>query len=412
MAFDPRVKLSVCLGVVIIVSLTRQGHAINGTPVWNFTPVAAPQSGMSITAPALAFDHYGVPAIAWTQTHSFDGTSILTRSRATGLGGWQHLTVDSGVNAAFAASMSFDRAERPTVAWVGGTTVKTQFNDITLQTVAGNPGNSRYAIQVYHDLTGTLKGVYTGAATGSLFALSGANGNHTSTSIGVIPNAATIKDVAMTTDYAGRRHLIARARMNSNLDAVVVATEPFSGSAWTMNTLTTVDIVGGVSIATDPTDGRIALAYTTYDGTTSKLFYAKSNGFSLATTEVQTSTSAVFEDIDLKFDLSDGRPAIAFERQVASPFAQQLWFAYMNPSSVWQSGVVDSTIQMNHPTGLNRKPSLAFDDFGTSWPAIAYVDSDGSLQVAVDPPGAAPEPATVAMLALGSMLIRRRRRRA
>lgn len=386
-------------------------RGVNGTPVWNFSPVASAAANMSITSPSLAFDHYGVPSVAWAQTHAFDSSCILTRSRASGLGGWQHQTIDSGANAAYATSLSFDRAERPTVVWVGGSSIKTLYNDATLQTVANNAGGSRYAVQAYHDLTGTLRGAYTGNTPGNIFTLSGTNGVHSSQLVASISNTNSINDLTMTTDSAGRRHIAARASLSTGTDAVIVTSEPFVGGSWPVSTIATADAVNGISLATDPIDGRVAMAYTTYDGTTSKLFYAKSNGFSLVTTEVQSSTSAVFEDIDLKFDLSDGQPAIAFERQVPSPFAQQLWFAYLNASQTWQTSLIDGTIQMNHPTGLTRRPSLAFDDFGTSWPAVAYVDADGSLKVAVDPPVPAPEPSTMAIMLFSTALLFMRKRR-
>ena len=131
---------------------------------------------------------------------------------------------------------------------------------------------------------------------------------------------------------------------------------------------------------------------------------------SIATTEILSFNTFRYQDVSLEFDRSDGRPAIAFERRVNSTSAQELWYAYLNASSVWQTSLIDSTISLDAPDGnMPRGPSLAFDDYGTSWPAVAYVDSNGALNVAFDPP--APEPSCLAAGTLVAVLSIRRRRR-
>ncbi|MBX3396056.1 MAG: hypothetical protein KF841_11885 [Phycisphaerae bacterium] len=404
----------VVVTLIMTLSFQRSASAIDGTPTWLYSPVGAPPANMFISSPSLAFDHYGVPSVAWSVTHNTGVGNTVYRSNTSGLGFWTHHTVEATTGAGILTSLSFDRSERPTVAWVNGDgVVKTLFNNTTLQTIAASGANvNRPALTISHDLTGTLRGIYSTQTAGGMMGFSGANGSHTTGSLGTLPGVSNVFDLRLTTDHTGRRHAIAGARLTSGANAVIVASEPISGGSWTSSILATADDVKGVAIATSPTDGKIALAYTTLDSTTntSRLMYAKSTGTMLVTTQVQSSTTAVFEDIDLAFDRSDGRPAIAYEQKVTSPFAQQIQFAYMNASSVWQTSLIDATASLDNAMGLPRRPSLAFDDYGTSWPAVAYIDADGSLMVAFDPPGAAPEPAALALLAMCVFPLARRRR--
>ena len=83
-------------------------------------------------------------------------------------------------------------------------------------------------------------------------------------------------------------------------------------------------------------------------------------------------------------------------------------FAYLDGAQQWQTSLVDDSIAPDAPDGMPRAPSLAYDDYGTSWPAIAYADADGSLTVAFDPP--VPEPGVMGLAFVGLALIARRRR--
>ena len=406
--------LSVAIGAFMALATGHEASGVDGTPSWFFSQVAAPSTNYQITSPSLAFDHYGIPSVSWSDASNTSSPNFVYRSVNTGLGFWSHHLADSGAGVGLLTSLSFDRAERPTVAWLNSNgVVRTLFNNTTLQTVAASGANaSRPALSISHDLTGTLRGAYSGMPTGNMFDINGTLGSHTSTSIGMLPGVNNVFDLRLTTDHTGRRHIATRVGIPGGQQAVMVSSESFIGGPWLTSTIATADTIKGVAIATSPVDGKIALAYTTFESTTnvSKLIYAKATGVSLNTTEVQSSNTAIFEDIDLAFDYSDGRPAIAYERRVASPFAAELRFAYENALGNWQTSLVDSTISLDSPFGHHRRPSLAFDDYGTSWPAIAYIDSDGTLKVAFDPP--APEPATAGMLLMaGLVFVLRRGRR-
>lgn len=414
-------RISVCalasgLAALCVAMLTATpASAVNGTPTWFNSFVGSAAPSQYVSSPSLAFDHYGVPSVSWSSTSPVSATNTVYRSNTSGLGFWSHSVVESGPGVGLLTSLSFDRAERPTVAWMNDSgEIRTLFNNSVAQVVAGNGNIPRPALSIHHDLTGTLRGGYSGTTVGNIFSLTGSNGSHASNSIGTLPNISQILDLRFTTDHTGRSHAIVRASLTTNTQAVIVASEPIGAGPWVSSVLATADDVKGVAITTSPADGQVALAYTTFNaGTnTSKLFYAKSTGTSLQTTEVQSSATAMFEDIDLAFDFSDGRPAIAYERKTLAPFAQQIQFAYLNASSLWQTSLVDGTASLDNPMGLPRRPSLAFDDYGTSWPAVAYVDADGSLTVAFDPPASAPEPGTVLLIALaaGGAHFRRRHR--
>lgn len=385
--------------------------AISGTPFWIESRVADVSSGFYVSSPSLAFDHYGTPSVSWSHVQQPAGTNSVRHSQLLGLGLWQTREVASGSDSGILTSIAFDRAERPVVAWVNSNgNVQASFNGGAPQSVGTGANVATPSIRLSYDLTGTLRGMYNRTTTGNFFDIRHTGGTFSSADMTTLPGVTSIIDSAMITDGRGLRQLAARANLSGGSQGIVISSEPTLGGAWPSVNLITASNVTGVDIAMDPTDGRVALAYTTYDSgsSTSKLYYTKSTGSSLQTTEVLSSTLHRYEDVSLAFDLSDGMPAIAFERKVISSSAEELWFAYMNPSSNWLTSLVDGSIKMDAPGGRPRRPSLAFDDYGTSWPAIAYVDEDGGLNVAFDPP--VPEPASLILAGTALALCRRRRR--
>lgn len=391
----------------------NNANAIDGTPVWIESMVDSPAPGDSMTTPVLAFDHFGTPSVSWSSGQGAIGFSTVYRSEFLGLGFWAHREVASGVGVGTQTALSFDRAERPTIAWVNSNgSVNAEYDDNGSPVVVTGGANSDIpALSVTHDLAGNLRGLFSGQSTGDLFDINGGEGAYSSSSMTTLSALNGIADARLTTDHSGLRHVIARGSLTSGSQGVIISSEPSFGGSWPSLTLTAADEINGVGIATDPTDGNVAITYTTRDTSTntSKLFYAKFNGFALESTEVLSSTSAVFHDVDLAFDLSDGRPAIALEREVTSPFAEELVFAYLDGASQWQTSLVDDSISIDNPFGGMRRPSLAFDDFGTSWPAIAYIDADESLNVAFDPP--VPEPNSLGLLIVGLVILAARSRR-
>ncbi len=395
-----------------LLALPNAALAVDGAPSWLQSQVYAGQVNAYVSTPALAFDHYGTPAVSWSLVSTLGMPNTVYHSQLSGLGFWSHNALAAGSGLGLRTSLAFDRAERPAVAWVNSdNTVKGRFNFGAVQQIAANANADKPVLSLAYDLAGDLRGMYAAttppAAGFSSIGYSGSS--FTSGPLFNIPGAGTILDAAITTDRRGLRHVIAREDIDSGASGGVLLASELSGGTWVSTRLLTARAVRGVDIAVDPTDGRVALAYSTFDETPnrSELYYAKFNGISLETTQVFSSSTDSFEDLSLAFDPADGRPAVAFERQVHPSYTNQLQFAYLNASSQWMTSVVDDSISKDAPAYMPRRPSLAFDDYGTSWPAIAYVDSDGSLKVAFDPP--APEPGTVLLLGLGILLARHRR---
>ncbi|GJQ26318.1 MAG: hypothetical protein HBSAPP02_13500 [Phycisphaerae bacterium] len=407
-------KCGVLLAVVCLARIASPVMAIDGTPIWFSSFVASPGANSYVSSPVLAFDHYGSASIGWTEINQNTSDGAVRHSQMTGLGLWNTRTLITGNDVGKRAALSFDRSERPLLAWINGDgSVQGQFNYGANQSIAGTgaANAARPNISLTYDLAGTARGYFGGTTTGNFRSIGHTGSAFTTADMLSLSGVTLVHDSAMSTDGQGRRHFIARGNLAGGGQGVLIASEPAGGGAWSTATLTSDDAIGGVDIARDPTDGRMALAYTTLNsGTnTSKLFYAKFTGSFLQTTEVLSSTTEQYRDVALAFDLSDGRPAIAYENFVNSNSAQRLLMAYLTGAMTWQHSLVDDSILHDAPNNHARRPSLAFDDYGTSWPAIAYIDSNGALTVAFDPP--APEPATAVLLLLGGLGIAAARRK-
>jgi hypothetical protein len=390
--------------VAAILWAACPARAIDGTPFWITSTVAAPSADSYVSSPVLAFDHFGLPAVAWSDVHQLSDFGAVKHSQLLGLGIWHTQTVQSGNNIGRRTALAFDRAERPILAWVNNDgSVQGQFNYGAVQSVAASSAanTTRPTIGLSYDLAGNLRGFFGGAATGNFRAIGHSGTAFSTADMMSLSNITTVHDAVMTTDGQGRRHFAARGNLTGGGQGLVIASEPPGGGSWPSITHIAADAVSGVDIARDPTDGRIALAYSTFDSQTSvsTLHYAKFTGSLLDVQPVDTSMVDRFFDVSLAFDPTDGRPAVAYERFVTGdPDPQQLHFSWRDAASLWQHSVVDETIRHDGFGNSARRPHLAFDTHGTGWPAIAYVDGDFSLAVAFDPP--APEPATATLLAL------------
>ncbi len=386
---------------------------VNGQPSWFVSTVESAEAGGYITSPGLAFDHYGMPAVSWSSYAPAMDSGTVKVSQLTGLGFWTHRQVATGTGVGYRTALAFDRAERPTTAWVNGNgTVFGQFDLNAPQQVGTGADVAHPALSLGYDLEGALRGMYGRATVGQFHGIAYSSGQFTSQSLVSISGAGTILDASLVTDHRGLRHIVAREELDGGQSgAVLLASETSPGGAWASSRIEAADtVVRGVDVAVDPVDGRLALAYTTLDNTSSEstLWYAKFNGFTLETTALQSSTQYGYEDVSLAFDFSDGRPAIAFEQSMPGPDA--LYFTYRDGASLWHAGLVDDSISLEPLVGGKpRRPSLAFDDYGTGWPAIAYIDSNGALNVAFDPP--APEPGSAILLMLGTAALGGRRAR-
>lgn len=389
--------LGFCLACPFVVLAT------SGTPTWSLSLVSTVDPNSYASAPDLAFDHYGTPSISWSAASNIGGPNSVRHSQLLGLGIWSNREMFSASGAGVRTAISFDRSERPAVAWINDNgAVQGQFNYGSNQSVS--PAGAMTlppVLSMYYDLTGTLRGMYSTSTAGVFSSIGFSGSSFTSGALTTISGVSNVYDAKMAVDGRGLRQLAARTALSAGGQALSLASEPPSGgSAWPSSNFVVADAVDGVDVELDPADGRLAIAYTTYTaGTnTSRLFYSKFNGGSVATTPVLSSTSERYQDVSLAFDRADGRPAIAYERKVTATSAQELWYAFLNASSAWQTSLVDATISVDLANAMPRGPSLAFDDYGTSWPAIAYVDANGSLNVAFDPP--APEPGTVVLVSV------------
>lgn len=393
-----------------ISALPEQSLAVSGTPTWFESRVGTAPPGSFVSSPSLAFDHYGTPSVSWSQVTDGSGNNIVRHSQFSGLGLWTSRDVASGIDIGLVTSIAFDRSERPTIAWINNSgNLAASFNGGAAQAFGANAALATPALSISYDLAGNLRGAYARTTPGNFFDISYTGGSFSTLDMTTIPGVSSIIDAAMIADGRGLRQLAARANLSAGGQAIMLASEPSIPGPWASGQLIAADNVFGVDIKMDPTDGHPALAYTTFDNTsqTSRLFYTKFKSFGPQTTEIFSSTSQRFEDVSLSFDLSDGQPAIAYERRTNISGAQELHFAYRTPALSWQTSLVDAMVTLDAPGGRPRRPSLAFDDYGTSWPAIAYIDADGGLNVAFDPP--APEPQAIVLLALAAHFRPRRR---
>jgi hypothetical protein len=410
-----RLRWWVLAAVLVFPATSARG--VNNAPNWTESEVGLPLASSYASTPVLAFDHYGTPAVSWSSVSTAGGNNSVRCSQLLGLGMWNMRELANGTGLGLRTSLTFDRAERPSVAWVNiDGSVNASFNFGAPQSIAASGANfNNPVVSLSLDLAGSLRGMYGRTTAGNLFDIGYSGGTFSSSNMTTLSGVTGILDAAMVADGRGLRQVAAWANLTAGNQGLVLASEAPGGGVWSSATFASADNVTGVDIAMDPIDGRIALAYSTFtnSGTVSKLFYSKFDGISMQTTQLATSATFRYEDVSLAFDLADDHPAIAYERRNTVSSAEELMFAYRDNASVWQlpATAIDSTISMDGFGNKPRRPSLAFDDYGTTWPAVAYVDSDGSVNVAFDPP-AVPEPGTLALLlAAGALAAARPRSR-
>ena len=129
------------------------------------------------------------------------------------------------------------------------------------------------------------------------------------------------------------------------------------------------------SLAIDPDTGYPAIAY--YDSAAGDLVYAEWDGTQWLFTPVDMAgVTGLWPS--LAFDPADGNPAIAYQDQGGG----DLKLAWHDGGQWNTQVVVNGTFEV--PTGYT--PSLAFNDFGTGFPAIAYFGIDSNLYFVEDPP--------------------------
>lgn len=332
---------------------------------------------------ALACDHYGNAAVAF-----YDGVSQdLKYAEHISAGGWPYMTVDTvGTNTGLYPSLAFDRYERPGISYYEFTPdldlMYAHYDGSAWQkTVVDSNGSVGYDTSLAYDLYGRPAIAYSDSSNYLKLAYDD-DGDGVFTVQTITPDG---RYPTLAFDSQNRPR-IAYRRTSTN--TVTLATQ--GKGAWVLHLLpyTTTD---APSMAIDPDTGDPALAFVR--STDGDLLYVEWDEYHWTSSVVDTGNT---DAPSLAFDPADGHPAIAYDEDNDLRFA---WF----DGSVWHTQTVDATAGEN--------PSLAFNEYGDGWPVIAYMDtaSPGHLYVIQDPPGL-PEPATVALLALGGLAIIRRRR--
>ncbi len=104
----------------------------------------------------------GTPSVSWSQVWTSSGTNSVRHSQLLGMGLWSHREVASGLGVGLMTSLSFDRAERPTIAWLDDNgSVSAEFNGGGAQQVAvSGAGVIHPVLSLSHDLVGDLRGMY------------------------------------------------------------------------------------------------------------------------------------------------------------------------------------------------------------------------------------------------------------
>jgi len=325
----------------------------------------------------MAFDHHGNVGVAFG-TNEPDG-AIRYAERMPGVG-WHHWVVDDAVDP-YDMSLAYDRHERPAIAyddnaegylhyaWYDGHDWQTTIADDRCD---GGPslafdayGRPAIAYNCYDD--GTLNFAWDIDGTGVFSTEEVATGDTADPSL----------------VYDGQnRPMIAYL----NTEGVNFAIRGSGG--WATSVIEALEMWARVSLAVDPNSGHPVIAYVhdqVEGGCPLKL--AEWNGNEWEVTNLGVYLHDTFVAVSLAFDPADGNPAIAYRDDGNVGFA---WF----DGAVWQEQIVDE------PPGWGENVCLAFNDWGDGWPSIAY-NIDDVLYFVHDPP-AAPEPAAVVLLLLGS----------
>ena len=385
--------------------------ALGSTPTWKPRETIAAgvidRDGHKAADRILAYDHYGNPGVVFCT----DDCQLWYGRKPPGAG-WVSTRVETmGTHDVRYPSLAYDRFEYPLISvqdYQGGSPPMAYLNYVDWDRStnmwmmsnpdAASPSGDYTCIAV--DLYG-LAGISYGAEVmeGGMMAAEPALrfGHDCGTMMIMIAETVEFGQVQATSLAFDRQN---RPMIAYHLDNGIrfAVKEPIVGWARAQVVQGTLPADSGPSLALGPATGYPAIAYADAD---SKLAFAEWDGTQWTTTIVDDGAAAY---PSLAYDPGDNNPGIAYAS------LGDLKFAWHDGSS-WHTMVVD-----NDPIELGFHPSLAFNEYGTGWPAIAYTSWD-TLFFIEDPPEAVavPEPGTIALLLTGAGSLaatgRRRRRR-
>lgn len=389
-----------------VIGLAASAAAVDTTPTWQTPePVAnvpnyfldfAEYEGQSRY---LAFDHYGLPGIAFADQTSPTSTPIFYARRVPGIGWFADAVAIVGSFPEFVAQpcLAYDLSETPSIsvmsrpndtddptAWFGRADEDDFWSTQQVGVIClGNNTPDRLASSLAYDLLGRAnvlsveEGCFGDPYVQSS-ADANANGDLTDDPQFLVMQLEphSYDDITLSLDVD---HLARPMGAIGIVDPVDASPNQVYfgfkdiGQGWAAVLLDAN--ARHPSLAIDPDTGYPAIAW--YDTAGQNLVYTEWDGNQWVATNVDTAGSTGLWP-SLAFDPTDGNPAIAYYDQTGG----DLNFAWHDGVQWNTQTVVDGTFEV--PTGYT--PSLAFNDFGTGFPAIAYFGVDSNIYFVEDPP--------------------------
>ncbi|MEX0611586.1 MAG: PEP-CTERM sorting domain-containing protein [Pirellulales bacterium] len=336
---------------------------------------------------SLAYDHHGNPGIVFYDDAAHD---LRYAQRVPG-GGWVHSTIDTGGDVGWYPSLAYDRYERPAISYFDRTNLRlkyARFDGSAWQTESVEifGGFAGIYTSLAFDLLGRPAIAYHDATNTSLKYVQDIDGDFSllgETPVTVVNEFSEGRFASLVFDPLNRPMIAHQDGTSFHLRFSVQ--EP--GIGWVTATIDSTGSTGWhPSIAIDPDTGFPAIAY--FDDTNDQLRYAAWDGNAWNPTSLYSGSVGLYTS--LAFDPADGNPAIAHS-DLPNGDLKLAW----HDGSIWQTQPVDQVGSVGYT------PSLAFNDYGSGFPSIAYFDANGTVFFIDDPPAAVPEPASAMLLAIG-----------
>jgi hypothetical protein len=346
----------------------------------------------------LAFDHHGLPGIAFADQANVLVGVISYARRAPGLGWFADPVAQAGFQADFVTQpcLAYDFSETPSISVMSipnDTGIPTAYfgrpdeddswtmQELDIFELGGDP--KWLASSLAYDVLGRahvlfVRRSFFGDPKIAFVADANANGDLTDDQLFFVfdldPGPNEVESLSLAVDQLARPMCAIGLVDNSspNPKQLYFGIKDI-GQGW--GTVQLDLDARHPSLAIDPDTGYPAIAY--HDSANQNLVYTEWDGDQWMATNIDTTGSTGWWP-SLAFDPADGNPAIAYQSQTEG----DLMFAW-HDGVQWNTQVaVNGTVEV--PTGYT--PSLAFNDFGTGFPAIAYFGIDSNLYFVEDPP--------------------------